>query len=86
MYVPAAVGLTVRVDPVAIEVPPQLPLYQCHAAPGARLPPVNPKVVLPPKQMVVEPVMAVAGMQVSLTVTVMLRQMVVLHGPSALTK
>ncbi len=47
---------------------------------------MKPNVVLPPKQMVVVPVIAVAGTELSRTVTVILRQMVLFDGPSALRK
>jgi hypothetical protein len=79
-------GVTVILDPVPAAVPPQVPLYHFQLAPVPRLPPLTLSVVLLPRQMVVVPVMPVAGTEVSLTVTVMLRQMVVLQVPSARTK
>lgn len=58
-------GATVMLVPVPAAVPPQLPLYHFQLPPTPRLPPVKPSVVLLPKNMVVVPVMEVAGTDVS---------------------
>ena len=79
------VGLTVTDEPVPTKVPPQLPEYHFQLAPVPRLPPLTVRVVLPPLQMVVVPVMPVAAVERLLTVTVALAHVVVLHVPSALT-
>jgi hypothetical protein len=67
--VPAA-GVTVSVVPVAIEVPPQLPLYHFQLPPVPNEPPLNVNVLLWPLHIVVVPLMLVAGTELSLTVTV----------------
>jgi hypothetical protein len=63
-------GVTVSVVPVATLVPPQLPLYQFQLPPVPNEPPLKVNVVLWPLQMVVFPLIDVAGTEVSLTVTV----------------
>ena len=85
-YVVVVAGATVRLLPVPTEVPPQLPLYQRHVAPVPKLPLFMLKVVFLPRQIVVGPTTVVAGKDVSCTFTVKLRQIVLLHVPSALTK
>jgi hypothetical protein len=85
-YVVAEAGDTTTLLPVAMDVPPQLPLYHFQLAPVPRVPPLTLSVVDVPKQIMLEPVMDVAGIELSLTVTVTDRQMVVLQIPSALTK
>jgi hypothetical protein len=85
-YVVVIAGDTVSKDPVVRIVPPQLPLYHFHEAPNPKLPPDTDKVVAFPTQMVVVPEILTAGVDVSLTVTVKLLQMVLLHLPSARTK
>jgi len=85
-YVVFVDGETVMLFPAESAVPPHEPEYHFQEAEWPRLPPVNPSVVLCPRQMVEVPVIAVAGTEESLTVTVTLRQMVLLQVPSALTK
>ena len=60
-----AAGATVTLLPVPTDVPPQLPLYHLQLAPVPRLPPVVLSVVLLPLQMVVVPLIDVAGTEVS---------------------
>jgi hypothetical protein len=72
--------------PVPTDVPPQDPLYHFQLPPTPRLPPFTLSVVFLPTQIVVVPVIEVAGIEVSCTVTLILLQMVVLHVPSARTK
>ena len=43
-------GLTVMLEPLPIEVPPQLPLYHFHVAPVPRLPPLTVRVEDEPGQ------------------------------------
>jgi hypothetical protein len=76
----------VKEEPVDTSAPPQEPLYHFQLAPVPKLPPFTESVVLFPIQMVVVPVIEVAGIEVSCTVTVTLLQMVLLQVPSALTK
>lgn len=84
---PAVVGEKVAEVPVAIEVPPQLPSYHFQLAPAPRKPPDKETLVVCPRQIVAAVVLAeVAGLEVSLRLMVMLRQMVLLQIPSALTK
>ncbi len=64
-YVVVAEGATVTLLPVPNVVPPQLPLYHLQLAPVPRLPPLTLKVVLFPRQMVVVPLIKVAGTEVS---------------------
>ena len=71
--------------PVANEVPPHEPLYHFQVAPVPRLPPLNVNVLLWPLQIVVVPLMLLAGTEVSLTVTVNDWQVVLLQLPSART-
>jgi len=80
------VGLTVIPVPVPADVPPHEPEYHLQLPPVPKLPPVKPNAVLCPKQIVDVPVIAVAGTEVSRTVTVILRQIVLLQVPSALRK
>jgi hypothetical protein len=70
---------------VANEVPPHEPLYHFQVAPVPRLPPLNVNVLLWPLQIVVVPLMLLAGTEVSLTVTVNDWHVVVLQLPSART-
>jgi hypothetical protein len=58
-YVVLLPGETVTEFPVPTNVPPQLPLYQFHAAPVPKLPPLTVSVVELPLQMVVVPLMPV---------------------------
>jgi hypothetical protein len=85
VYVPATVGLTVRLVPVPTEVPPQLPSYHFQLAPAPNLPPEKVSVLLCPKQMVLVPEILFAGTDVSLIVKVKLTQLVVLHPFKPLT-
>ncbi len=64
-YVVVEAGATVTLLPVPTDVPPQLPLYHLQLAPVPRLPPVVLSVVLLPLQMVVVPLIDVAGTEVS---------------------
>ncbi len=64
-YVVVAAGATVTLLPVPTDVPPQLPLYHFQLAPAPRLPPLTFKVVFLPRQIVVVPVIEVAGTEVS---------------------
>ncbi len=64
-YVVVAAGATVTLLPVPTDVPPQLPLYHLQLAPAPRLPPLTFKVVFLPRQIVVVPVIEVAGTEVS---------------------
>ena len=64
-YVVVAAGATVTLLPVPTDVPPQLPLYHLQLAPVPRLPPLTLKVVFLPRQIVVVPVIEVAGTDVS---------------------
>ena len=58
-------GVTVILDPVPAAVPPQVPLYHFQLAPAPRLPPLTLSVVFLPRQIVVVPVIDVAGTEVS---------------------
>jgi len=60
-----AAGATVTLLPVPTDVPPQLPLYHLQLAPAPRLPPLTLSVVFLPRQIVVVPVIEVAGTEVS---------------------
>ena len=64
-YVVVEAGATVTVLPVPTDVPPQLPLYHFQLAPIPRLPPLTLNVVFLPKQIVVVPLIEVAGTEVS---------------------
>ena len=86
MVVPAVVPEITKDEPVLNAEPPQLPLYHFQLAPVPRLPPITLSVVLPPRQIVVVPLIEVAGTEVSCTVTVMLLHIVLLQVPSARTK
>ena len=72
--------------PVPTEVPPQLPLYHFQLPPVPSEPPFKVNVLLWPLQIVVVPLMLVAGTDVSLTVMVTLWHEVLLQVPSAFTK
>lgn len=84
-YVVVAVGNTVTEVPESKAVPPQVPEYHCHVAPLPNEPPATVKVVLPPLQMVVVPVIPVGAVEKVLTVTVTLAAVVVLQSPFATT-
>ena len=58
-------GATVTLLPVPTDVPPQLPLYHFQLAPVPKLPPLTLNVVFLPKQIVVVPLIEVAGTEVS---------------------
>jgi hypothetical protein len=64
-YVVVAAGATVTLLPVPTDVPPQLPLYHLQLAPLPSEPPIGVRVVLLPLQMVVVPLIEVAGTDVS---------------------
>ena len=51
--------------PVPAAVPPQFPLYHLQLAPAPRVPPTTASVVLLPRQIVVVPLIEVAGTDVS---------------------
>jgi hypothetical protein len=79
-------GVTLRLDPVPAEVPPQFDVYHFQLPPVPNDPPFLDNVVLWPLQIVVDDAVAeVAGTDVSFTVKVKLRHAVVLQVPSALT-
>jgi len=85
-YVVVTEGLTDKLLPVPMEVPPQLALYHFQLAFVPNVPPLTDKVVLLPLQIVVDvAVTDVAGTDVSFTVIDMLWQRVLLQVPSALT-
>jgi hypothetical protein len=79
-------GDTITLEPVPTKVPPQVPLYHFQDAPVPREPPFTLKVVDVPRHIKPEPVMEVAGTELSLTVTVTDLQIVLLQAPSARTK
>ncbi|NBP06100.1 MAG: hypothetical protein EBV15_07785 [Bacteroidetes bacterium] len=63
-------GVTLKLEPVPMEVPLHEPLYHFHVAPVPRLPPDTLTVVLWPLQILLEPaVTELAGTDVSRTVT-----------------
>jgi len=64
-YVVVVAGATVTLLPVPTAVPPQLPLYHFQLEPIPRLPPLTLNVVFLPKQIVVVPLIEVAGTEVS---------------------
>ncbi len=64
-YVVLAVGDTVMLVPVPEDVPPHDDVYHFQLAPVPRLPPLTERVVFLPRQIVVEPVIEVAGTDVS---------------------
>jgi hypothetical protein len=69
--VPGLLGVTVKVVPEAIDVPPQLPRYHLQEAPVPSLPPLMVMVLLCPRQTIeFVPVILVAAPEVSLTVSV----------------
>ena len=69
-------GETVSVLPVPTEVPPQDEVYHLQLAPTPRLPPVGESVVEVPTQMVVVPLIEVAGLEVSKETMIFLAQTV----------
>jgi hypothetical protein len=83
-YVVVEAGETEMLLPVPTAVPAQLPLYHFHEAVCPNEPPKTESVVEVPRQMVLIPVMAVAGNDESCTTMLMLAQAVVLQVPSAL--
>ena len=85
-YVVVAAGATVTLLPVPTDVPPQLPLYHFQLAPAPKLPPLTLSVVFLPRQIVVVPVIEVAGIDVSRTFRVCDTHFVVLQPLSALRK
>lgn len=73
--------------PEPTKVPPQLPVYHCQLAAVPRLPPLAESVAVPPAQMLVVVVFTeVAGVELELTLSVTLEQVVVLQEPTAFTK
>ena len=74
-------GETTILFPVPTAVPPHEPLNHSAIAPIPAVPPDNVKVVLPPLQIVVVPVIEVGATERELTVTAVLAQAVVLHVP-----
>ena len=64
-YVVLTVGATVMLAPVPANVPPHDVVYHFQLAPVPRLPPLTERVVFLPRQIVVEPVIEVAGTDVS---------------------
>ena len=85
MYVPAVAGLTERLVPVPAKVPPHELVYHFQLAPAPNLPPLTLSVLLWPAHMVEVPLMLVAGTDVSLMVTVLLTQLLLLQPPTAFT-
>ena len=65
VVVPAVVPVMFSEEPVLIAVPPQLPLYHFQLAPVPKMPPLKLNVVLQPRQIVVVPLIDVAGTEVS---------------------
>ena len=63
-------GETVMLLPVPTSVPPQEALYQLKTAPVPNVPPLTVKVVLPPAQIVLVPLIAVGAVDKVFTVTV----------------
>jgi hypothetical protein len=59
------VGVTVIEVPLPIAVPPQLPVNHLQTAPVPRLPPLTESVVFLPRQIVLVPLIEVAGTDVS---------------------
>ena len=74
-------GETLIEGPVPITVPPHEPANHSIVAPVPKLPPVAVKVVVPPTQMDVVPLIPVGATDKVLTVTVAEAQVVVLHVP-----
>jgi hypothetical protein len=70
--------------PVPAAVTPHEALYHLQFAPVPKEPPFTVNTVDSPKQIVLMPVIELAGKEVSLTVSVNETQLVVLHPPSAL--
>ena len=64
-YVVLTDGATVMLAPVPANVPPHDVVYHFQLAPVPRLPPLTERVVFLPRQIVVEPVIEVAGTDVS---------------------
>lgn len=85
-YEVLVVGLMVMLLPVPIAVPAHEPLYHFQLAPKPRVPPFTLKVVEDPLHTVVVPVIDVAGLDVSRTVTTTDLHGEFLQVPSALTK
>ena len=81
-------GVTIKLPEVEpTNVPPQLTVYHFHNAPSVpRLPPVVPKVEEEPEQIGEVEVAVVGAVEVVLTTTVTLAQVVVPQVPSALTQ
>ncbi len=82
-YVVVVAGATVTLLPVPTDVPPQLPLYHLQLAPVDKVPPLALKVVFCPRQMLVIPIIDVAGTEESLTVKTNDLHTVVLQNPLA---
>jgi len=80
------VGETLNGEPVNAKFPPQLAVYHFQSAPKPKKPPDGLNKVEPPIQIAEEPFIDAAGTEVSLTLTVVKTQGVVLQVPSALTK
>jgi hypothetical protein len=78
-------GLTEMLLPVPMGVPEHEPLNHFQLAPLPNVPPLTLNVVLLPLQIVVVPVMLLAGTEVSLTVTNWLLHTEFLQVPSART-
>jgi hypothetical protein len=64
-YVVFAEGDTVMLEPVPIAVPPHDEVYHLQIAPTPKVPPVTDKVVFLPLQIVVAPLIELAGVEVS---------------------
>jgi hypothetical protein len=85
-YVVFVEGETVMLFPVPSAVPPHDPLYHFQLAPAPKLPPFTEMVTAWPKHTVVEPLIEVAGIEVSLEIIVLLIQVVESQLPFARTK
>ena len=80
------IGFTVTLVPVPTLVPPQLPLYHFQLPPVPNVPPFTLNTDgRPPHMVVTDAVTALTGVDVSLTVTLMLLHTVLLQVPSAFT-
>jgi hypothetical protein len=64
-YVVVAVGDTVMLAPVPADVPPHDDVYHFQLAPVPKLPPLTDSVVFLPRQIVLVPLIEVAGTDVS---------------------
>ena len=81
------VGVGVIVVPVPEAVPPHEPWNHFHTAPVPSVPPVTPRLVVKPEQIIEGAAVAeVAAVDIVFTITTTLTQLVVLQAPEAFTK